>query len=231
MHHVTFVSSIRSTRPPFTLSSTLSQSFLGSVVTSYFRSFHQDRMHRDLLVHFVAQLRGIIEFTEIPSFRVTSLGGDDLSTSLYRKRRASIMSMEGDATTILPKDSPVEIRAVHSAKVNLNDTRVAIAYLSGLALAGRACRYPGEILFVIEGVPPEPARKWALGQLDSSRSPRRRASSSSRSLRRVRMDIEGARRIGGQAVGRDESRKRIGGGGGGFASHPILVTPSFLTVG
>ena len=36
------------------------------------------------------------------------------------------------------------------------------------------------------------------------------------------------REIGGRTVGRE----RIGGGGGsGFVSHPILVIPSFLTVG
>lgn len=55
-----------------------------------------------------------------------SLGGDDLSTSLCRKRRTSVMSMEDGATTSLPKDSPVEICAVHSGRVNSNDTRAVV---------------------------------------------------------------------------------------------------------
>lgn len=55
-----------------------------------------------------------------------------------------------------------------------------------------------------------PARKWALGQLDSSWSPRRRASSSSRSLRSVRMDIEGGAedRWTGGRKGRVEEENR-----------------------
>lgn len=131
-------------------------------------------------------------------------------------------------------DSLVEIRAARSGRVNSNDTgerkgpRLRICQDS---LARRVCRYLGKILFaIVKGEMSRwSARKWVLGQLDSSWSPRRRASSLSSS--RSSWDVRDARGFrwteDGRRRARDEDRRRQLL----LVSHPILVTLSFLAAG
>lgn len=134
---------------------------------------------------------------------------------------------------ILPKDSPVEICAIHSGKVKSNVTGATVTYLSGLtretclSVSRRDIIRDRREMEVSRQSPRENGHldSWTVRGRPEDERRRRPGLCGVRGWTRC----AGDRWTGGR---KGRAREEISGdGGGGFVSHPILVTPSFLTVG